>query len=276
MENHLLIPQAATRRDLSDERVVIEVAEIAGSLERLDLLYLLSVADSMATGPRAWNAWTQSLFGELYFKVRHLLEHGPLSESDAARQRDAACEKVLAASRDLDPDYVRAAMAAMPTRAFLSQGTETLSSHIRLVKRLWEAVAEDRIRKPSTVGGKGVNLVEVTPGKAKGTFRLTIAALDRTGLFATIAGAIALHEVNILAADLFTWKDGTAVDVFTVSDPPENLFSNEVWARISRSINYALTGKLQLAARLEERRNSPLVRRRGGRSYSLLSPLMPG
>ena len=264
VENHLLIPQAATRRDLSDERVVIEVAEIAGSLERLDLLYLLSVADSMATGPRAWNAWTQSLFGELYFKVRHLLEHGPLSESDAARQRDAACEKVLAASRDLDPDYVRAAMAAMPTRAFLSQGTETLSSHIRLVKRLWEAVAEDRIRKPSTVGGKGVNLVEVTPGKAKGTFRLTIAALDRTGLFATIAGAIALHEVNILAADLFTWKDGTAVDVFTVSDPPENLFSNEVWARISRSINYALTGKLQLAARLEERRNSPLVRRRGG------------
>ncbi len=264
VKHHLLIPKTATRRDLSDERVVSEVAGTVGSLERLEMLYLLSVADSMATGPRAWNSWTQSLFEELYYKVRHLFEYGPLSKPEAAERFAAAKTNVLAACSDMDPHFAQAAMEAMPSRAFISQSAETLSGHIRLVKRLWDRVAEDRIRKPSSVGGKGVNIIEAAPGKAKGTFTLTIAALDRTGLFSTIAGAIALHGLNILAADLFTWKDDTAVDVFTVSEPPENLYADEVWARVSRSIGYALMGKLDLNARLEERRNSPLNRQRTG------------
>lgn len=264
VEHHLLIPKAATRRDLSDERVASEVAAIAGTLERLDMLYLLSVADSMATGPRAWNSWTQSLFAELYFKVRHLMEHGPLSSPDATRRLTDAKGDVMAASTDLDNEFVDAAMGAMPPRAILALDTETLAAHIRQVKRLWDAVAEDRIRKPSRIAGKGVNIIEVDPGPVDGTYRLTIAALDQAGLFATIAGAIALHGLDILAADLFTWKDGTAVDVFTVGEPPENLFIDELWARINRSISYAMVGKLDISSRLEERRNSPLTRGRAG------------
>ena len=264
VQHHLLIPKAATRRDLSDERVAAEVAGIAGTLERLDMLYLLSVADSMATGPRAWNTWTQSLFAELYFKVRHLLEHGPLSEPDATKRLVDAHSKVLEITGDMDSAFVEAALKAMPSRALLALDSPTLAAHMKQVKQLWEAVAEDRMRKPSSIGGKGVNIIEATPGTVRNTFKLTIAAVDRTGLFATIAGAIALHGLDILAADIFTWKDGTAVDVFTVSEPPENLFADEVWARISRSINYALVNKLDLEARLEERRNSPLFKSRTG------------
>lgn len=271
VEHHLLIPKAATRRDLSDERVASEVAATVGTMERLDMLYLLCVADSMATGPRAWNNWTQSLYAELYHKVKNLLEHGPLSEPASARRLVEARQKVLAAARDLDPEFVQAATDAMPTRTFLALSAPVIARHIRQVKRLWEAVAEDRIRKPSKIAGKGVNIIEAEPGRARGTYRLTIAALDRTGLFATIAGAISLHGLNILAADLFTWKDGTAVDVFTVSEPPENLFPDEVWARISRSISYALMGKLDLAARLEERRRSPLTKSRKG---PVLAPIV--
>lgn len=263
VEHHLLIPKAATRRDLSDERVASEVAGVAGTLERLDMLYLLSVADSMATGPRAWNSWTQSLFAELYFKVCHLMEHGPLSTPDAARRLVDAKDKVLAAS-ELDREFVDAAMEAMPPRAILALDTETLAAHMAQVKRLWDEVAEDRIRKPSRIAGRGVNIIEAEPGRVDGTYRLTIAALDRTGLFATIAGAIALHGLDILAADLFTWMDGTAVDVFTVGEPPENLFAEELWARIKRSISYAMVGKLDIASRLEDRRNSPLTRGRSG------------
>lgn len=264
VEHHLLIPKVATRSDLSDERVVTEVAATCSSSERLDMLYLLSVADSMATGPRAWNSWTRSLFAELYFKVRDQLEHGPLVEPGSAERMYAAKEEVLAICGDMDARLVDAAMEAMPPRALFALDTATLAGHIRQVKRLWDSVAQDRIRKPSRIAGKGVNIIEVEPGKAEGTYRLTIAALDRTGLFATIAGAIALHGLDILAADLFTWKDGSAVDVFTVTEPPENVYADEVWARISRSIGYALVDKLDIASRLEDRRNSPLTRDRTG------------
>jgi [protein-PII] uridylyltransferase len=271
VRHHLLIPKAATRRDLSDEAVITEIASIAGTPERLDMLYLLSVADSMATGPRAWNAWSQSLFAELFLKVRRLLRHGPLAEPDAPRRIEAARTQVLAASPEPEREFVDAALRAMPARAFLALTPDALARHIRLVRRLWDAVAEDRMRKPSTIGGKGVNLVEVEPGRASGTYRLTIAALDRPGLFATMAGALSLHGLNILGADLFTWTDDTAVDVFTVSAPPDNLFIDEVWARVSRSIAYALVGKLDLAARLEERRNSPL---HTGRKPPRLRPIV--
>ncbi|AMK10323.1 [protein-PII] uridylyltransferase [Pseudodesulfovibrio indicus] len=275
VEHHLLMPKAATRHDLSDERVPSDVAGVAGTRDRLDMLYLLSVADSMATGPRAWNSWTRSLLGELYFKARKLLQHGPLAEPDAARKLADTRQAVLDAARvdgsGLDPDFAEAGMRAMPTRAFFALSPEAIGTHLRLVKRLWDAVAEDRMRKPSSIGGKGVNLIEAAPGKAENTFELTIAAVDQPYLFATLAGAISLHGLNILAADIFTWKDGTVVDVFTVAEPPENLFAEEVWARISRSVHYALTGKLDLAARLEERRLSPLTK---GRSAPKLRPLV--
>lgn len=268
VEHHLLIPRTATRGDLSDERVVANVAATVGDIGRLELLYLLSVADSMATGPRAWNSWTNSLFGELYFKVRNLLEHGALSKPNAAQLLMETRQGVLAATTDMDPHFVQSAMDAMPHRAFLALPATTIAEHLAQVAQLWKDVAKDRMRKPSTIGGKGVNRITAKPGKARKTYELTIAAVDQPRLFATMAGAISLHGLNILAAELFTWKDGTAVDVFTVAEPPENLFADEVWARISRSISYAMVGKLDIAARLEERRNSPLTRKRGGPKLS--------
>ncbi|WP_319582926.1 [protein-PII] uridylyltransferase [uncultured Pseudodesulfovibrio sp.] len=271
VEHHLLLPKTATRRDLSDERTVSDVAAVVGNTARLDMLNLLSTADSMATGPRAWNSWTRSLLGELYFKVRNLLRHGPLAEPDAARKLADAKLAVLASAHDQDPEFVEAAMRAMPPRAFLALTPEAIAGHIRLVKKLWAAVAEDRMRKPSSIGGKGVILIEAAPGRADKTFKLTIAAVDQPRLFATIAGALSLHGLNILAADIFSWKDGTAVDVFTVGEPPENLYAEEVWARIGRSVGYAMVGKLDLAARLEERSRSPLTK---GRGRPRLGPLV--
>lgn len=263
VEHHLLIPKVATRRDLSDERVAAEVATVAENTDRLDMLYLLSVADSIATGPRAWSSWTKALFGELYFKARNLLERGTLAEPNAAKRLAQAKSMIPEFARDLDKDFVEAAMQAMPPRAFLALDASTIASHMHMVKELWEKEGENRIRSPES-GDTPAHLISASPGKAKHVFELTVAAVDRPGLFATIAGAISLHGLNILAADIFTWKDGTVVDVFSVSEPPTNSRTNEVWARINRSIGRALDGRLDLATRLDERRRSPLTTHRTG------------
>lgn len=62
---HLLLPETATRRDLSDPRTAQVVAEAVGDLGTLQLLRALTEADSKATGPAAWSAWKQSLLDEL-------------------------------------------------------------------------------------------------------------------------------------------------------------------------------------------------------------------
>jgi [protein-PII] uridylyltransferase len=65
VEHHLLLPETATRRDLSDPRTSAVVAEAVGDVGTLELLHALTVADSRATGPAAWSSWKSSLLDEL-------------------------------------------------------------------------------------------------------------------------------------------------------------------------------------------------------------------
>ncbi|MDT8274309.1 MAG: HD domain-containing protein, partial [Desulfomonilia bacterium] len=65
VHNHLLLADLAVKRDLSEERVTMECARIVKEPVRLIMLYLLSMADSSATGPRASNQWRSMLSREL-------------------------------------------------------------------------------------------------------------------------------------------------------------------------------------------------------------------
>ena len=57
VEYHLFIPENALRRDLNDMAFIQRCAETVGDVSRLSMLYLLSIADSRATGPSAWSDW---------------------------------------------------------------------------------------------------------------------------------------------------------------------------------------------------------------------------
>jgi [protein-PII] uridylyltransferase len=74
--HHLLLPDVATRRDLSDETTITAVANAVGDPERLHLLAALTEADSLATGPAAWGSWKAELVRELVRRVDHHFEGG--------------------------------------------------------------------------------------------------------------------------------------------------------------------------------------------------------
>lgn len=65
IEHHLLLSETATRRDLSDPRTAANVADAVGDADTLDLLFALTKADSLATGPAAWSSWKATLIDEL-------------------------------------------------------------------------------------------------------------------------------------------------------------------------------------------------------------------
>lgn len=73
---HLLLPDVATRRDLADPTVIRSVAESAGSLTTLELLGVLTEADSLATGPSAWGSWKAELVRTLVDRAGHVLRGG--------------------------------------------------------------------------------------------------------------------------------------------------------------------------------------------------------
>ncbi len=71
--HHLLLPDVATRRDLSDPGTIAAVADAVESVEFLDLLAALTEADSIATGPSAWGSWKAGLLRELVERTAGVL-----------------------------------------------------------------------------------------------------------------------------------------------------------------------------------------------------------
>ncbi|MHB8341504.1 MAG: [protein-PII] uridylyltransferase [Mycobacteriales bacterium] len=73
VRHHLLLADAATRRDLDDPATVHSVAEAVGDQATLDLLAALTEADGLATGATAWSAWKAGLVADLVERARLLL-----------------------------------------------------------------------------------------------------------------------------------------------------------------------------------------------------------
>jgi [protein-PII] uridylyltransferase len=97
VEHHLLLPDVAMRRDLTDAATIEHVATAVGTVEVLDLLHALTEADSLATGPSAWGDWKEGLVNELVARVRHVLGGGDVSEVTWRLFPDAETLAVMAA-----------------------------------------------------------------------------------------------------------------------------------------------------------------------------------
>lgn len=74
VRHHLLLPTAATRRDLQDPATIREVVDaLGGDPVLLELLAVLAEADSLATGPGVWGDWKAMLLGDLVRRCRTLM-----------------------------------------------------------------------------------------------------------------------------------------------------------------------------------------------------------
>jgi [protein-PII] uridylyltransferase len=81
------------------------------------------------------------------------------------------------------------------------------------------------------------------------TWTMTVAAPDRTGLFGTIAGVLALHRLSVRSAQART-QEGMALDVWTVAPDRDHEPRAEA---LRHDIARALGGDLDLTQRLSAR-----------------------
>jgi [protein-PII] uridylyltransferase len=83
VRDHLLLADAATRRDIQDPATLTQVADAVGDQQTLELLAALTEADSKATGDSAWSDWKAGLIAELVDGVGHVLEgQQPIHRAD--------------------------------------------------------------------------------------------------------------------------------------------------------------------------------------------------
>lgn len=237
---HLLLSETATRRNLEDEDLVLHVAARIGDERRLALLYVLTVADALATGPTASSPWRLGLVRELVAKVGHAFERGLMDHDQAGRLERAEAklrEALLAAgvfSRDTE-----AFIDTMPPGYTMWVAPEDAPEHRTLV---------------SPRPGPAEVRTAIRPGRAPGLYQLSVGAIDRLGLLATVAGSMTLSGLSILGAQAFTTEDGLALDVFEVRGAFEGEAGPDRWERFDATLAEALGGTLNIRQRVHSLR----------------------
>ena len=238
VKEHLLLMKTATRRDIQDEETAISCARIVKDAEVLKMLYLLSVADAISTGPKAWNDWTATLLRDLFVKVLNIIENGELATREAVEILEVKEKLLLGAART--PGVVKAYASlfqVMSPRYQLTIDVEDMMDHVRLYETLntadfvWKIVADS----------------------VSNTRRVIVCARDRPGLFSSIAGVFTLNKIDILAVQVFTWRNNIALDIFEVKAPPDLIFEDRKWAKIRLDLQAVLSDSLDLAGRLKNR-----------------------
>jgi len=240
--DHLLLPDTATRRDLTDDDLILDVAARIGTPERLAALYLLAKADARATGPAAWTSWRQALIRELVAKIQRVFERGQMGVEVAELLSDAIghIRRLLS---DRPAADVERFVLRMPRNFFLSVPPARIA-------KLYPTIAPDL--------GRAEVRTMVEPGAPAGTFELLVVAADRPGLLSWIAGALSLAGLSILTAQVFTTEDGAAVDVFGVKGAFEPEVGEERWREFRSLLRKAIEGRVSLEDRMiEKRRHYP-------------------
>jgi [protein-PII] uridylyltransferase len=138
VRHHLLLPQTATRRDLDDPVTVAQVAGAVVGRALLGLLYALSIADGLATGPAAWNDWKENLVGELVRRVESVLAGEPPPEPLPLRpDQQALAEEGSPAARVRGSEVT---IVALDRPGLLWEAAGVLASH-RLAVRSANAMS---------------------------------------------------------------------------------------------------------------------------------------
>ena len=200
--NHLILANTALRRDLSEEKVAFDCARTVQDAQRLSMLYLLTIADSKATGEAAWTDWKAALIKELYYKALMILLKGDLRDPRNVTRLEHKWEALIE-HVGVEPAIQEAGgLWVLPQAYILAFDVPTIIEHLRFSGGILTL--------------KDIH-VHVAPQGAH--FSLTVIARDRPGLIALLTGILASRHINIHTAKVFTWLNGLALDVFEVSPP---------------------------------------------------------
>jgi len=235
---HLVLPDAARKRDIADPALAQEIAALIGDRSTLACLHLLAVADGRATGPTAWTEWTASLVTSLVTKVRAVLEQTHPDEVGDGAVVTAREAQELAPELGADPDAVREHLAMLPSRYAAAVSARAVVRHTLMTA---SRPGPTEVRTRVTPG-------ELDPEGLEGIDELDVVALDSHGWFAKVAGVVALHGGSVVAADAFSRQDGLAVDTFKI-EPPEGA-GGSWWARVEGDLSDAAAGRLAVRARV--------------------------
>jgi len=236
VEYHLVMSEIAQSRDIQDPETAKAFAELVQSPNRLALLMILTACDIRAVGPGVWTGWKGSLLRALYYATEPLLSGGHSQVSHA--ERIAQAKQALA---DALPTWTDQEIVDYQARHYnpywLRAETDLQLVHADMIRKA------DRDNKPFSGS--------IETKSFEGITEISFYAPDHPRLLSIIAGACTMCEASIIGAQIFSMRDGTALDTFRLrraftSDDDERVRAH----RIVQTVNDLMRGKRSMVLHL--------------------------
>jgi [protein-PII] uridylyltransferase len=246
IEYHLLMSEIAQARDIQDPETAKAFADVVQSPQRLALLMILTACDIRAVGPGTWTGWKGSLLRALYYATEPLLSGGHSQVSQSVRVNEAR-DALAEALADWPAPQMEAYAARHYDHYWLRAEPELQVVHARMIQQADNS-------GQAFAGSIRVKAFE-------GITEVSFYTPDHPRLLSLIAGACTMQDASIIGAQIFSTRDGRAIDTFRLrrsftSDEDEKVRAT----RIIDSVKQLLQGKRQVLIDLgkESRHNKRL------------------
>ena len=236
VENHLLMSDVAQKRDLTDPRTARDFARLVKTPSRLKLLTALTVCDIRGVGPGVWNNWKAMLLRGLYAETFDALTGG--SQAASRPEREAAAKAALASAL---ADWPEAEVAAETSRHYapywLGFDTRTHAIFAGLVRQLEDDATEMAFE------------LDFERDATQACFVMA----DHPGIFARLAGALALAGANVVDARTYTSTDGIATAAFWIQDAEGKPYEKARLTRLRNAVTRTLRGEIVAREALKDK-----------------------
>jgi [protein-PII] uridylyltransferase len=230
VRHHLTMANYAFKHPAKDIEALKKFSGIFPSLESLNLLYLLTVADLSAANPLVLNSWKKGILQKLFLRTRVMVE-----------ERLKRSENSLIIKKE----------------SSYSKGEGQLGEHLHRIENpsYFNSFTVEEIRKHAEEIEKGKKVSVLFTQKENFT-DITIFTKKEELSLASLCGALTLNDLNIRTAKIFTRSDGIAINNFEVTDyRTGGIIDTERFQKIESDIALAVDFNLEITKEFKKYRS---------------------
>ncbi len=203
VRQHLTMSATAQKSDVNDPDTIKVFAAKVKTVDRLNYLYLLTVADIRATNNNLWNGWRDSLLRQLYNGTRQWLEH----RHDIARNR---AEKSQQRKQQALQQLTHQAWTQQQVTALWQHYDSDYFLHHTTDEIVWQTTSRLQESNLET-------LINTRRLDQKNTLELFIFTEDKLGIFAAITACLESLQLDILDAKIDTTTDEKSLNSYILT-----------------------------------------------------------
>ena len=241
--NHLYLSETAFRYDLNDKKIIEKSMKKINTIEKLNLLFVLTVCDIKAVGPGVWTDWKGSLLIELYNKIKVNLVSKEVKKTPLKKEKKS--DYLLNEIRNLNilkNDEAQNYIINFPDNYWQMYDLKQMLDQVRLFKKM--------------LASKAKFIFEIYNHLNSNVSELIVIAPDNFGLFSKISGILSSSNVNIISAKIITRSDGFAIDYFVINNRMDKAISEKnIQQKIFKKLKDGLEGVYDFEIELEKRFN---------------------